>query len=165
MWGALITGALALIWGVYTFAVLPTLSHSEVFTDEEWDLLQQQLQNDPQLQDMNAADAVEFVLFSLGVVALIWGVILLGIYIAMAFVGTMAGNPGRVIATIWFGLSVFFLLPIFYFDAISTLLVLATVGLSILCIVLVWLPASSEYVRNRRTFKEWRRYGQQSYRG
>ncbi|TLP74093.1 hypothetical protein [Nesterenkonia sphaerica] len=165
LWGVLAAllaaGVTALLWGIYIFATIPGQTMDEVFggafSQTFVEEMERQSTQDPDLQNLSAQEMEEVTLLGIGVFALVWGFVLLALYVTTAFLGSMAGNPGRVLATIWSGLSLLFLL--LGYDAISYGLIFATVGLSIAAIVLMWLPGSSRYIRYRRWEKEVSRGG------
>jgi hypothetical protein len=165
LWGALAAllaaGVTALIWGIYVFVTLPTQSLEEVFGGEFSQMFAEQMERqsaqDPELQNLSTQEMEEVTLLGIGMIALVWGFVLLALYVAAAFLGSMAGNAGRIFATIWAGFSLlFFLLG---YDGISYALILATVVLSIVAIVLMWLPSSSQYIRHRKWEREVSRGG------
>lgn len=145
----LVAAATSLVWGIYTIVNVP--SHPEVLPPGFQEEFQRELANDPQFEQMPPGELTEFTLFGMGIIALIWSFVLVAVYITMSFVGTMAGNPGRIIATVWCGFSVLF--AFFGFDAVSNALVWTTVLLSLAAIVLMWLPPSSTYIREAKAWK------------
>lgn len=159
---ALITaGVTSLIWGIYVLVTLPAQSMSDVFGGAFGDTfveeMERQVQQDPALEDFSAQELEEATLAMMGLMALIWAAVLLALYIGAAFLGSMAGNPGRIIATIWAVLSLlFFTLG---HDGASYGLISVTVVCSIVAIVMMWLPASNQYIRFRRWEKETLRGG------
>ncbi|WP_120003256.1 proline-rich domain-containing protein [Nesterenkonia muleiensis] len=163
----LAAGATSLIWGIYVFVTIPTQTMSGVFGGNFSELMAEELERqsaqDPELQELSPQEIEEVMLFSIGMFALIWAVVLLAVYVATAFLGAMAGNPGRIIATIWAGLSLLFLL--LGHDGASYGLISATVAFSVVALVMMWLPASSQYIRHRRWAKETMRNGYQGYTG
>lgn len=157
----LAAGVTSLIWGIYVFVTLPTQSLEEVFggafSQTFVEEMERQSAQDPELQNLSAQEMEEVTLVGIALVALVWAFILLALYVTSAFLGSMAGNPGRILATIWAGLSV-----LFFFlghDGISYGIIFATVALSIVAIVMMWLPSSSGYIRHRRWEKEVSRSG------
>lgn len=148
----LIAGVTSLAWGIYVFVTLP-LQDPEAFLDP---IMQESMvtafENDPQLQGLSQTEMLEFTLFAFAVMALVWAVVLLAIYITAAFLGAMAGTPGRILATIWAALSLFFLA--LGHDGASYGLILVTVSASITALVLLWMPPSNRFVRERRAFKD-----------
>ncbi len=165
LWGALAAlltaGVTALIWGIYVFVTLPTRTMDQVFgggfSDAFVEEMERQSAQDPELQNLSAQEMEEVTLLGIGAIALVWAFVLLALYVTSAFLGSMAGNVGRILATIWAGLSLlFFFLG---FDGISYGIIFATVALSIVAIVLMWLPASSQYIRHRKWEKEVSRSG------
>lgn len=151
----LVAGLTSLAWGIYVFATLPGQHPDEVLSPYMQESMLAATQNDPQLSDMTQAEILEFTVITFALVALIWSIILLGLYITMAFLGSMAGTPGRVLATIWSGLSLFFLL--LGHNGTSYALIFLVVLLSAAAIVTMWLPPSNHFVRHRRWWKEARR--------
>ena len=144
---------------------LPAQSISEVFGGTVGDAfveeLQRQSAQDPDLQEFSPQELEEATLVMIGVMALIWAAVLLALYITTAFLGAMAGNPGRILATIWASLSLlFFALG---HDGASYGLISATVCFSVVAIVMMWLPDSSKYVRHRKWEKENMRSGYQGH--
>lgn len=121
-----------------------------------YDQMMADLENDPQLQqdlpNIEPEQMMDVMLQSIGVMALLWAAVLFAVYIALAFVGTMTGNVGRVLATIWLVGSLLFLL--LGHDGASRILIGLTVLASIGALILLWLPASNDFVRQRRAFKE-----------
>ena len=86
-----------------------------------------------------------------GVMALIFAVIGFFIYLTLAFVGSFAGNPGRIIATIVLGLGlVGNLLSLFPYGA----WMLLVAALSLAAIILYWLPPTNAYIRRRREIRQ-----------
>lgn len=161
----LAAGATSLIWGLYVLVTLPAQSISEVFGGTVGDAfveeLQRQSAQDPDLQEFSPQELEEATLVMIGVMALIWAAVLLALYITTAFLGAMAGNPGRILATIWASLSLlFFALG---HDGASYGLISATVCFSVVAIVMMWLPDSSKYVRHRKWEKENMRSGYQGH--
>lgn len=165
LWGVLAAllaaGMTSLIWGIYVFVTLPTQTMDQVFgggfSDAFVEEMERQSAQDPELQNLSAQEMEEVTLLGIGVIALIWAFILLALYVTTAFLGSMAGNAGRVLATIWAALSIlFFFLG---YDGITYGIIFVTVALSIAAIVFMWLPASSKYIRHRKWEKEVSRSG------
>lgn len=151
----LAAGALSLAWGIYVMVTVQAQDASELLTDQMRDTMITSFENDPQLQELSPEEVMEMTLTGIGVLALIWAIVLLAVYVALAFVGTMTGNVGRVLATIWLTGSLLFLL--LSLDGISFAIIAATVLASIAALVLLWLPASNTFVHQRRAFKDARR--------
>lgn len=147
----------ALAWGIYTFADLPMQNPDQILSPSYQQMFIEQMQADPQFQGVSEAEVLELMLLSLGLMALVWAVVVAVIYVAMAFVGTMTGNVGRILATIWIAGSLF--LFFFGYNGGSYGLILTTVVLSFAALVMLWLPASNKYIRDRRTYKEFQRSG------
>lgn len=103
-------------------------------------------------QAQQGADAeqvtVEEMLYVVGVMVLLGGILLAVLYTVFAFVGTMTGNVGRILATIFLSGSVFMLL----FGPLN----LIVTGLSLAAILALWLPASNSYIRGRKAWKQHR---------
>lgn len=154
----LAAGALSLIWGIYVMVSLQAQDASALMGEQMRDAMVSSFQNDPQLQDVSPEEALDMALLGIGVFALIWAVVLLAVYVALAFVGTMTGNVGRVLATIWLTGSLLFLL--LGYDGASFSIIGLTVLASIAALVLLWLPASNDYMHQRRAFKDAQRYQQ-----
>ncbi|WP_150461914.1 hypothetical protein [Nesterenkonia ebinurensis] len=164
LWAALIlllgAAVTSLTWGIYVLATLPMQTVNEAFgggafAETFQDELERQAAEDPELQDLTSQQLEETLLFGIGLFALGWAAFLFAVYITLAFVGSMAGNPGRIIATIWCGLSPAFLL--LGHNGASYGIIAATIACSAAAVVMMWLPASSEYIRHRRWEKEVRR--------
>lgn len=159
---ALLTaGVTSMIWGFYVFVTIPAQTMSEVFGTSFSEILAEEMERqaevDPTLQELTAQELEEATLVMIGVLALLWAAVLLALYITTAFLGAMAGNPGRIIATIWAGLSLLFLT--FGHDGASYGIISATIAFSVVAIVMMWLPASSKYIRYRKWEKETLRSG------
>lgn len=148
----LVAGGLSLIWGIYTIVAVQAEDAAALMSEPAREAMMQSLQADPQLQELSPDEALEMMLVVLGVAALIWGLILLAIYVTLAFVGTMTGNVGRILATIWLAGSVLFLL--LGFNGASYAIIVLTVLASLAALVLLWLPASNTFVQQRRASKE-----------
>lgn len=149
--------ATSLAWGIYVLATLPLQTMSEAlgagaFAETFQQELERQAAEDPDLQGLTQQQLEETLLFGLGLFALAWAAFLMAVYITMAFLGSMAGNPGRILATIWCGLSLAFLL--LGHDGASYGIISATIACSAAAVVMMWLPASTEYIRHRRWEKE-----------
>lgn len=157
----LAAAGLSLIWGIYVLVTLQAQDASELMSEQMRETMVTSFQNDPQLQDLSPEEAMDMLLVGMGFFALIWGFVLMAVYITMAFVGTMTGNVGRVLATIWLAASVLFLL--LSHNGASFLIIVLTVVASYGALVLLWLPASNDFVRQRRAFKEAQR--RSSYSG
>lgn len=166
----LAAAGLSLIWGIYVMATLQAQDARELLPNGVYDQMVAEFENDPQLQqelqnqdlqDIDAEQMIDMTLQVIGLFALVWAVILLAVYVTMAFVGTMTGNVGRVLATIWLAASVLFLL--LGHDGGSYLIIGLTVVASFGALILLWLPASNDFVRQRRAFKEAQR--RSSYSG
>lgn len=165
LWTVLATllaaGVTSLIWGLYVLVTLPAQSlegtFGGAFNDIFFEEMERQAEVDPNLQNLSAQELEEATLAMFGIMALVWSGILLALYITTAFLGAMVGNPGRILATIWAGLSLlFFTLG---HDGASYGLISATVALSLVAVIMMWLPASSQYVRHRKWQKETMRGG------
>lgn len=148
----LVAAGLSLIWGIYVLITVQTLDAGELMSEQMRETMVTSFQNDPQLQDLTPEEAMQMMLQGLGLFALFWGLVLTAIYSTLAFVGTMTGNVGRVLATIWLVGSLLFLL--LGHDGASRILIGLTVLASIGALILLWLPASNDFVRQRRAFKE-----------
>lgn len=152
----LVAAGLSLIWGIYVLVTLPAQDARELLPRGLYDQMMADLENDPQLQqdlpNIEPEQMMDVMLQSIGVMALLWAAVLFAVYIALAFVGTMTGNVGRVLATIWLVGSLLFLL--LGHDGASRILIGLTVLASIGALILLWLPASNDFVRQRRAFKE-----------
>lgn len=166
----LAAAGLSLIWGIYVLVTLQAQDARELLPNGVYDQMVAEFENDPQLQqelqnqdlqDIDAEQMIDMTLQVIGLFALVWAVILLAVYVTMAFVGTMTGNVGRVLATIWLAASVLFLL--LSHNGASFLIIVLTVVASYGALVLLWLPASNDFVRQRRAFKEAQR--RSSYSG
>lgn len=149
--------ATALAWGIYVLATLPLQSMSEAlgggaFAETFQAELERQAAEDPELQGLTQQQLEESLLVGLGLFALAWAVFLMAVYITMAFLGSMAGNPGRILATIWCGLSLAF--PLLGHNGASYGIISATIACSAAAVVMMWLPPSTEYIRHRRWEKE-----------
>ncbi|WP_022873827.1 exosortase/archaeosortase family protein [Nesterenkonia alba] len=173
MWLMLAAAVTSLVWGIWVLvSIEPNDLRQGAFGEEFERQLEQQMQNDPELQDLTVDEAFEVYAIMLGLLALGWAFFLLAVYITFAFVGTMAGNVGRILASIWLGLSLFFLLPIFYVDGGSMGLVFVTVALSLVALIMLWLGPSNRFVSDRKAYKDAQRspqpaagYQQQGYSG
>ena len=157
----LVAGGLSLIWGIYVLVSMQTEDAEALMSPEMREVMTESFQTDPQLQQLSQEEALEMLLMGFGVFALVWSLVLLAIYVTLAFVGTMTGNVGRVLATIWLAGSVLFLL--LGYDATSYTIIGLTVIASIVALILLWLPASNTFVQQRRAVKEAQRRG--SYGG
>ena len=154
----LAAGVLSLIWGIYVMVTLQAQDASALMTDQMRDTMITSFQNDPQLQELSPDEVMEMMLMGFGVIALIWAMVLLAVYVAMAFLGTMTGNVGRVLATIWLTGSLLFLL--LGHDGNAYAIIALTVLASIAALVLLWLPASNTFVHQRKAFKDAQRHQQ-----
>lgn len=86
-----------------------------------------------------------------GVMALVFAIIGFLVYLALAFVGAFAGHPGRIIATIVLGLGlVGNLLAIFPYGP----WMLLVAALSLVAIILYWLPQTNSFIRRRRELRQ-----------
>lgn len=151
----LAAGAAALVWGFTTMNRLMSVGLDDLFSPAEQEELAQefnrQMQMDPNAPDISPEEAMEFMLMGLGVIAIGWAVILLAVYITFAFVGTMTGNVGRILATIWVGLSL--LMLFLWIDGITLGVIALVILLGVVAVVLLWMPASSAFVAQRRQYK------------
>ena len=166
----LAAAGLSLIWGIYVLVTLQAQDAREMLPNGVYDQMVAEFENDPQLQqelqnqdlqDIDAEQMIDITLQVVGLFALVWAAILFAIYLTLAFVGTMTGNVGRVLATIWLAASVLFLL--LSHNGASFMIIVLTVVASYGALVLLWLPASNDFVRQRRAFKEAQR--RSSYSG
>lgn len=165
-WLMIIAGVLALVWGVLaTTQAAPVLE--EVLSDEQFQqMMEQDLErqieqtDDPELRAelenmdpqemremMTQASQMVLAIFAVG-----WGVFLLGVYLLLAFLGTMF-NAARVLATIWGALSLTMFVLGFGIGSLY-MVISGVVAASIGAVILLWLPASSDYLRQRRAYKE-----------
>lgn len=147
----LAAAATSVIWGIYVLVNFPLQDPIELFGPELFDELARSFEADPQLQGMSAEESAELVMLGFGSIALVWGLIVGAIYLTLAFVGTMTGNVGRILATIWIALSPLFLL--LGYNTGSYLWAGVTVGLSAVALVLLWLRPSSAHVKERAHYK------------
>lgn len=86
-----------------------------------------------------------------GVMALIFAIVGFFVYLTIAFVGSFAGNPGRIIATVVLGLGlVGNLLSLFPYGG----WMLLVAALSLAAIVMYWLPPTNTFIRRRRELKQ-----------
>ncbi|MGO1549218.1 MAG: hypothetical protein ACTHWO_05300 [Nesterenkonia sp.] len=154
----LAAGALSMVWGIYVMVTMQAQDAEDLLTDQMRDTMITSFQNDPQLQDVSPEELMEMTLTGIGVFAMIWAIVLLAVYVALAFIGTMTGNVGRILATIWLAGSLLFLL--LSHDSGAFAIIAATVLASIAALVLLWLPASNEHVHRRKAFKDAQRHQQ-----
>lgn len=153
----LVAAATSLAWGIYVMVTLQAQDASELMSDQFRESMVASMQGDPQLEELSPEEALEMTLLGLGVLALVWAFIVAAIYLTLAFVGTMTGNVGRILATIWLAASPLFLT--LAYDGGSYGLTGVTVALSFAALILLWLPASNVYIRRRRDYKEAQRVG------
>ncbi|MDR5711149.1 hypothetical protein [Nesterenkonia flava] len=150
---------LSLAWGIYSLMTLPVMDPSDVMGSTQAEIFESQMTaqaaNDPQLQDLSTQELMEFMMLTLGIMALVWSLVLLAVYITMAFVGTMTGQVGRILATIWLSLSLGMLL--LGFNGASYGIIAAVIIASLVALVMLWMPATNAYVQERRAYKERRR--------
>ena len=143
----LLAGAAALTLSILSFTDFTSVDPADV--DPFWTEVAQesQAQQGPGAEEFT----VEELMLGLGVMVLLGGIILAVLYTVFAFVGTMTGNVGRILATIFLAGSVFMIL----FGPEN----LIVTGLSLAAVVALWLPASNTYVRDRKAWKELSRAG------
>lgn len=143
----LLAGATALILSIMSFLNFISMSPEDMspFWNEAFE--EAQAQQGAAGEEITATD----MMYGLGVFVLIGGIILAVLYTVFAFVGTMAGNVGRILATIFLAGSVFLVL----FGPAN----LIVTGLSLAAIVALWLPASNTFIRNRKAWKDASRSG------
>lgn len=153
----LLAGAAALTLSILSFGSFASVDPQDV--DPFWTEVaaESQAQQPPGAEELS----VQELMLGLGVLVLLGGIILAALYAVFAFVGTMTGNVGRILATIFLAGSVFMI-----FFGVENLIV---TGLSLAAIVALWLPASNTYVRDRKAWKELSRsgnpYGGSPYQG
>ncbi|KUG60633.1 hypothetical protein AVL63_09850 [Nesterenkonia jeotgali] len=138
----LLAGAAALILSIFSFLDFTSMDPQDV--DPFWTEVaeESQAQQGPGAEELSVQD----IMLGLGVMVLLGGIILAALYTVFAFVGTMTGNVGRILATIFLAGSVFMIL----FGPAN----LIVTGLSLAALVALWLPASNTYVRDRKAFKD-----------
>ncbi|MGJ9373072.1 hypothetical protein [Nesterenkonia sp. CF4.4] len=143
----LLAGAAALTLSILSFSSFASVDPQDV--DPFWTEVaaESQAQQPPGAEELS----VQELMLGLGVLVLLGGIILASLYAMFAFVGTMTGNVGRILATIFLAGSVFMI----FFGAEN----LIVTGLSLAAIVALWLPASNTYVRDRKAWKEFARTG------
>ncbi|MBO0594276.1 hypothetical protein I2485_03555 [Nesterenkonia sp. E16_7] len=143
----LLAGVAALTLSVLSFLDFTSMDPQDV--DPFWSQVveESQTQQGPGAEELS----VEDLMLGFGVMAILGGSILAALYTAFAFVGTMTGNVGRILATIFLAGSVFLILFGGGF--------LIVTGLSLAALVALWLPASNAYVRDRKAFKDFSRPG------
>ncbi|GAA1139262.1 hypothetical protein [Nesterenkonia lutea] len=141
----LLAGAAALALSIFSFLDFASANPQDV--DPMWS----EVIEDTQAQQGAAGTGgeeltVEDMLYAVGVLALFGGILLAALYTLFAFVGTMTGNVGRILATIFLAGSVFMIIfgPVY----------LIVTGLSLAAILALWLPASNAYVRSRKAWKD-----------
>ncbi|WP_152539165.1 hypothetical protein [Nesterenkonia sp. AN1] len=143
----LLAGAAALTLSVLSFLDFTSMDPQDV--DPFWSQVveESQTQQGPGAEELS----VEDLMLGFGVMAILGGIILAALYTVFAFVGTMTGNVGRILATIFLAGSVFLILFGGGF--------LIVTGLSLAALVALWLPPSNTYVRDRKAFKDHSRPG------
>ncbi|WP_211358949.1 hypothetical protein [Nesterenkonia populi] len=157
-------GALSLGWGIYSFVLLNSMELQEVMgeaqyqqfldqMDEQWEA---QAAGNPELEGTDPEEFLDLYMTIFGGMALVWGLFLLAMYVLWGLLGTMVNNACRIIATIWCGLSVFMLF-LGFFAPLALAMTAGVVGLSILAIVMMFLPPSNEFFRQRRRWKDGQR--------
>ncbi|MCH8570751.1 hypothetical protein LSI54_05160 [Nesterenkonia sp. AY15] len=143
----LLAGAATLTLSILSFLDFTSMDPQDI--DPFWTQVaeESQAQQGPGAEELSVQD----LMLGLGVMVLLGGIILAVLYTVFAFVGTMTGNVGRILATIFLAGSVFMIL----FGPEN----LIVTGLSLAAIVALWLPASNAYVRDRKAWKEFSRPG------
>lgn len=143
----LLAGAAVLTLSILSFTNFTSMDPQDA--DPFWTQVaeESQAQQGPGAEELS----VEDIMLGIGVMVLLGGIILAALYAVFAFVGTMTGNVGRILATIFLAGSVFLIL-------FGTEYLIVT-GLSLAALVALWLPASNNYVRDRKAFKELSRPG------
>lgn len=131
----LVAGTLLLIGGIVVAMNLFTANPATYMTESEY-----------MLYGMTSYQDRADLLLGFGVLALFGAVIFAVPYYALAFFGTMGSQVGRILSTIYLGLSITSLI----FTPWNLLLVVAP---SIAALVLLWVPQSSEHVRRVRAAK------------
>lgn len=142
----LLAGAAALTLSIMSFLNFISINPADIgpFWTEAFE--EAQAQQGPEAEQVT----VEDMLYVVGVMVLLGGIVLAVLYAVFAFVGTMTGNVGRILATIFLAGSVFLI----FFGALN----LIVTALSLAAIVALWLPASNSYIRSRKAWKQ-RPYG------
>lgn len=143
----LLAGATAITLSILSFLDFTSVDPQDV--DPFWvEVVEEsQAQQGPGAEELTVQD----LMLGFGVMVLLGGIILAALYTVFAFVGTMTGNVGRILATIFLSGSVFMILL-----GPENLIV---TGLSLAAIVALWLPASNTYVRERKAWKDLSRPG------
>lgn len=153
-------GLLSLGWGIYSFAALAGSQLQDFMTEAQYDAFLEQLDEEwerqaaanPELEGTDPEELLDLYMSIFGGMAVMWALFLLAMYLLWGFLGTIVNNACRIIATIWCGLSVFMLM-LGIFAPLALAMTAGVVGLSILAIVLMFLPASNRYFRERRAWK------------
>ncbi|WP_218222110.1 hypothetical protein [Nesterenkonia sp. Act20] len=138
----LLAGAAALTLSILSFLNFISVNPADIdpFWTEAFEEAQAQQGADAEQVTM------EEMLYVVGVMVLLGGILLAVLYTVFAFVGTITGNVGRILATIFLAGSVFMIL----FGPLN----LIVTGLSLAAIVALWLPASNNYIRSRKAWKQ-----------
>lgn len=159
----LLAGVSSLVWGAYLFAAFKSIGQegeTAGWVDDQLlgtyhDEIRPWIMGEWERNDggMSQQEAIESILTVFGGIALGWAGFLLIVYLIMSWLGPFTGPVGKVVATLWFLLSLF-MIPFGFLSAIGGLFTFAAVALSLVAAVLIWLPSSLQHIRDKKARKQ-----------